>query len=73
MKINLESYRFLYTVKMINATSEEVVSTYCVTAWHHINLIPASQLRALQGSKRWGESISKVSSFSESKNGRAKK
>ena len=44
----------------MNATSEEVDSTCGV--WHHINLIPASQLRALQGSKRWGESISKVSS-----------
>ena len=58
MKINLKSYRFLYTVKMINAISEKVVSTYCVPAWHHINLIPASQLRGM--SLTWGENISKV-------------
>ena len=56
MKINLKSYRFLYSVKIINATSEEVVSTYC--AWHHINLIPASQRRGM--SLSWGENISKL-------------
>ena len=56
MKIDLKSYRFLYTMKIINATSEEVVSTYC--PWHHINLIPASQLRGM--SLSWGENISKL-------------
>ena len=56
MKKKLESYRFLYTVKIINATSEEVDSTY--GAWHHINLIPASQLRGM--SLSWGENIFKL-------------